>query len=1087
MNQIRQSRLHLGQPFLDCLMLYLLRPAIRLMNQLRYTPKLTLIALLFLLPLAGASYFILETNLKTQNIVQQELMGTQFTRPVFDLLVEVQEHRWQTGLVLTEAKPDQSQVIKSQQQINQLIQQLNQMQLAHPELITTSIWQAIQDDWLSLQKQNSPLKAYSQHTELIRKLTILITNISRNSNLTLDPEVDSYFLMSALEFRLPLMVEFLWQAKASGAYWLSDAQIDIAEQEDMAVKHDRIREILGNFNMDLDEVIAVNPEAREKLIAIKNPILQQNELLLTFMEEEFVERSDVSDEVISHHHQLTSTTLVLAQQAATHLVDLLDGVLLKRLQETQDQLLAQLFFVVLAVLIALYFFIGMYLSSFNTLQRALQTSDRIVQGDLTAEFISGTYDEYGILLEKILRTLQNSHVALIAELPIGVFVTDAAGNCTYTNHTWQKIYGLSFAESLGTGWSSQLHPDDREAVFSKWLASTNNKQKFSMEFRVLRKDNSIRYVHAQARETHRNQFIESGFVGSVEDITERKMMLEELQKAVVQANAATRAKSEFLANMSHEIRTPMNAIIGLARLCLGTELNAKQRDYIEKVFYSSQSLLGIINDILDFSKIEAGKLEMESIPFYLHEVLSRTQSMMEPKAEEKGLSLNIEFESIPGRLVGDPLRLNQVLLNLVSNAIKFTSQGQVKVKVNLLETTDDHLRLEFSVQDSGIGMSPDQSSKLFQSFVQADTSITRQFGGTGLGLAISKNLIELMKGQIHVKSELGVGTQFYFDALFGRAPVDTSEEHQAAYKISTLKELQGIKVLLAEDNLINQQVAQEILSQAGMQVSIANNGLEAIDIAQQGNFDVILMDMQMPVMDGVTATMAITHLENYKDIPVIAMTANAMEIDREECFKAGMVDHVPKPVDPEKLFASLLRWVKPREKNEMPQALFSGEADALDDTGGFEECETFGEFDSDISANSEMPAKIPATGVAHINNAAPGELPEFIPNVDIDAVLKRLGGNRVFVNKLLISFAKQNAETGKQLLDAMASQHWELAERISHTLKGTAGTIGIMTVSATAGELNQALKEKKYQDAEPLAQAFKQSLDQVIAGLQVLS
>lgn len=1058
-------------------MLPVFRPAILLMNKLRYTPKLVLIALLFLLPLAGAGYFILEANLRSQNLVRQELVGTSFTRPVFDLLTAVQEHRWQTGLVLTDAEPDQNQVIEIQQRINHVIQKLNQMQQEHASLISATDWQSIKNNWMNLQKQNSPLKAYSQHTELIRQLTLLITNISRNSNLTLDPEVNSYFLMSALEFRLPLMAESLWQAKASGAYWLSDAEIDIAEQEDMAVKRNRIQEILGNFNMDLNEVISV--DATAKLAALKDPIIQKTEMLLGFMEEEFIERENIPDNMIARHHQMTSQSITLVYHAATQLADQLDAVLLKRLYETQNQLLIQLFFVVIAVLIALYFFIGMYLSSFNTLKMALQASDQIVQGDLTAEFISGTHDEYGVLLEKILKTLQKSHVALIAELPIGVFVTDAAGNCTYTNHTWQKIYGLSLAESLGTGWSDQIHPDDRDLVFSQWLFTARNKENFSMEFRVVRKDGSIRYVHSQASEIHRNQFLDSGFVGSVEDITERKTMLDELQKAVVQANAATRAKSEFLANMSHEIRTPMNAIIGLARLCLGTELNAKQRDYIEKVFYSGQSLLGIINDILDFSKIEAGKLEMENIPFYLQEVLSRTQSMMEPKAEEKGLSLNIAFDSIPSRLVGDPLRLNQVLLNLVSNAIKFTSQGQVKITVKLLEATDDHLRLEFSVQDSGIGMSPEQCSKLFQSFVQADTSITRQFGGTGLGLAISKNLVELMKGHIRVESELGVGTQFYFDALFGRAPVDTSEEHQAAYKISTLKGLEGIKVLLAEDNFINQQVAQEILSQAGMQVSIANNGLEAIDLAQQENFDVILMDMQMPVMDGVTATMAITRLENYKDIPVIAMTANAMKVDREECFKAGMVDHVPKPVDPEKLFAALLHWVKPRAKNETQQTPFTVENDPLNafgDSGGFEECETYGEFESTI----------PVTNVTPISNAAPGELPDFIPNIDIEGVLKRLGGNRTFVHKLLLSFAKQNAETGNQLLEAIASQNWEVAERISHTLKGTAGTIGIMTVSVTAGELNQALKEKKYQDVEQLAQAFKQSLDQVISGLQIL-
>ncbi len=1061
-------------------MLSLFRPAILLMNQLRYTPKLALIALLFLLPLAGAGYFIVQTNLHSQHIVRQELLGTEFTRPVFSLLAEVQEHRWQSALALTDAGQDQMQVTQSRQRIQALIQQLNQMQQQHSELITAPIWQAIQADWSELQKPSSPLKAYSQHTELIRKLTLLITNISRNSNLTLDPEVDSYFLMSALEFRLPLIVESLWQAKASGAYWLSDAAIDIAEQEDMAVKRDRIKEILGNFTMDLDEVIAVNANAKSALIAIKDPIVQHSELLLAFMENEFVEREDVPEEVILKHQQLMAESLAFAYKA-TQLADLLDAVLLKRLDETQDQLSTQLFFVTVSVLIALYFFIGMYLSSFNTLKRALHTSDQIVSGDLTAEFISGTHDEYGILLEKIFNTLQHAQVSLIAELPIGVFVTDTSGNCTYTNSTWQKIYGLNFVESLGSGWSNQLHPDDREAVFANWLASTNNKENFSMEFRVLRKDGSIRYVHAQAREIHRNQFMESGFVGSVEDITERKIMLQELQKAVMQANSATRAKSEFLANMSHEIRTPMNAIIGLARLCLGTELNLKQRDYIEKVFYSGQSLLGIINDILDFSKIEAGKLEMESIPFSLQEVLSRTQSMMEPKAEEKGLSLTIEYDSIPGRLVGDPLRLNQVLLNLVSNAIKFTAEGQVNINVNLLEMNDEIVQLEFSVKDSGIGMSSEQTSKLFQSFVQADTSITRQFGGTGLGLAISKNLVELMQGQIHVESELGQGTRFYFDALFGRAPADTSDDHHAAYKITTLEELKGINVLLAEDNLINQQVAQEILTQAGMKVSIANNGLEAINMAQQEKFDAILMDMQMPIMDGVTATMVISAMEHYKNIPIIAMTANAMDVDREECFKAGMVDHVPKPVDPEKLFASLLRWVKPSVKDASNQDSVFGEFDESNSFNGsdaFADCETFGEFESDTPVTEVIPMS---------NIAAPGELPAFIPHVDIEGVLKRLGGNRPFVHKLLMSFAKQNAETGNQLLDAMAAQNWELAERISHTLKGTAGTIGIMTVSTIAGELNQALKEKKYQDAEPLAQAFKESLDQVILGLQVLS
>ncbi|MBK8186778.1 MAG: response regulator [Cellvibrio sp.] len=1035
-------------------MLPLFRPAIGIMNLLRYTPKLALIALFFLLPLLGAVFFILQTNLKAQRIIQQELLGTELTRPVVTLLTQVQVHRWQFVLKLTDSDATQENSVEIKKSIDYLIEQMDLMQKKHPHIITEKIWLDIKQQWQSIQTQNSPLKTYSQHTEVIRQLTSLISAISRNSTLTLDPEVESYFLMSAVQFRLPLLTESLWQTKASGSYWLSDSEIDIPEQEDMAVKRDRISEILENFKSDIDEVVATNAELTLSLKSIQQPIVEQSEVLLAFMEEEFIERSDLEEAVVENHQRLTSNALQHSVYAYSELAGLLDAVLKQRLDETKSQLQKQLWAIFATVVVALYFFIGMYLSSLNTLRKALATSDQIGSGELGVQFVSETKDEYGVLLERILRSLQNSHFSLIDELPIGVFVTDAAGQCTYTNHTWQKIYGMSLEESLGGGWSKTLHPEDSQKVFSAWQLSAQKKESFSMEFRVLRTDGSLRYVHARARSINQNEFIESGYVGSVEDITERKIMMDQLQKAVVEANAATKAKSEFLANMSHEIRTPMNAIIGLARLCLGTELNAKQRDYIEKVFYSGQSLLGIINDILDFSKIEAGKLEMESIPFYLQEVLSRTQSMMEPKAQEKGLWLYIESDPISGRLVGDPLRLNQVLLNLVNNAIKFTNQGHVVINVNVQEETEDNIRLKFSVKDTGIGMSNEQCGKLFQSFVQADTSITRQFGGTGLGLAISKNLIELMQGKIVAISELGVGTTFYFDAILGRAPADNQDHHDDAFKITQIKELNGINVLVAEDNLINQQVAQEILHQAGMNVVIANNGLEAIEKAKEKIFDVVLMDMQMPVMDGVTAALAITKMESYRNIPVIAMTANAMQSDREECMNAGMVDHIPKPVDPEELFASLIRWVKPRQ---------------------------------DLRREPEMPVENKSLPESVVNNLASGELPDSIPGVDLESVLKRLGGNRPFVHKILLSFAKQNADTAKQLTDAIAEKNWELAERISHTLKGTAGTIGLLSVSKTAAELNDALKQKNHENIEPLVGAFTEALNQTIISLQILS
>ncbi|MBU0498734.1 MAG: response regulator [Gammaproteobacteria bacterium] len=773
----------------------------------------------------------------------------------------------------------------------------------------------------------------------------------------------------------------------------------------------------------------------------------------------------------------------------------------------------------------------------------------------------------------------------------GVYALDTEGRCIFLNREGERLLGWTLEELAGQDIHDIIHSHKAdgsplpasECPASRAIADCSSYRSEDEVF--IRKSGAVFPVSMVAVPIHEQKEL-TGSVAVFQDISSRKHYERELAAAKEAAEEANRAKSRFLANMSHEIRTPMNAIIGMSYLALQTELDPSQRNYVEKVHRSAESLLGVINDILDFSKIEAGKLDMEAADFLLEDVLDNLSNLVGLKAEEKGIELLFDVAAdVPAALIGDSLRLSQILVNLGNNAIKFTEAGEVVVSVRRAAMSEARVDLHFTVKDTGIGMTPEERARLFLTFSQADASTTRKYGGTGLGLAISRKLVELMQGEIWVESEPGKGSSFHFrvrlglgkqqqrparpvlemaglralvvddnssareilEAMLGRLgmavetvpncaralerlkdrdgkpgetfnlvlmdwrmpgkdglecieelrregvsglpaiimvtaygrddalkeaarmemdlksvlskPVSASAVLDAVtevlghglVKVSRAKErdriyndamrqLQGARVLLVEDNEYNQELAVGLLSSCGASIEVAGNGLEALRMLETTRYDGVLMDCQMPVMDGYTATVEIRRQERLRDLPIIAMTANAMVDDIQRALQCGMNDHIAKPVNVRDMYLTLAKWIKPVRE---------GAADTLPG------------------------APVP------VEQGLPPDPPAPASEINREQALARLDGNLAFYTKMLLKFAATQGGAVSLIQDLLAQGDENGAKRAAHTLKGTAATIGADTLARQSAALEEALKDASG-NPEALLEAIQAGLQRVL-------
>ena len=611
---------------------------------------------------------------------------------------------------------------------------------------------------------------------------------------------------------------------------------------------------------------------------------------------------------------------------------------------------------------------------------------------------------------------------------IGITWADfATGRFIHANRFSAEFLGYSLDELLQLR-VCDIDPNFPPEAFDRTVQEIRARGHLQFETEQLARDGRRLPVEMTVYYHAGNATTPPRLIAFMSDIARRKEAEAVMRLAKEASEAASAAKSEFLANMSHEIRTPLNAILGLTYLLKQEDPSPAQRERLSKMEVAGRHLLSLINDILDLSKIEAGRMDLEHTNFHLSAVLDNVASIIRDTATDKGLRLETDTDGVPLWLWGDVTRLRQALLNFAGNAVKFTERGRICLRSRLLDEQGDALLVRFEVEDTGIGLTPEQQSRLFQAFAQADGSTARRFGGTGLGLALTRRLVELMGGQIGVASTPGVGSTFWFSVPLqrGHGPMPILPSATIATGADTLLRTRhrGARILLAEDNAINVEVVLEMLHGVGIDVAVAANGREAVEQARHQTFDLVLMDMQMPELGGIEATRLIRALPHWDDRPIIALTANAFAEDRQACLAAGMNDILTKPVEPDLFYATVLHWLAPtaRGERQLVQTVATNPADTDDDQ------------------------RVQAL--------------RTLPEVDVDSGLAMLRGNRRKYLALLGQLVDSQALQLAELEQALDSGDLARARRLAHSLKGAAATLGLTAIAETASALERRLTDE---------------------------